>query len=431
MREPGEISYGDLTFQDSHPGVISAIASITGLTPPAVDNCRVLELGCGTGFNLLAMSVSIPGGRFTGIDYSPAHISRANEAATAIGAKNVEFHCLSIDDFESPPGSFDYIVAHGVYSWVPSATRDAILAIIHRCLSPHGLAYISYNTLPGGHLRSLVRDSLRYFPNRREALDLLTHSFIKPDSAYARALRAEWDDARQTPDYYLVHEYLVPDRDALYFHEFVSHAGRHQLQFAGEPRFFANSFAQSETVQSQLENAGADIIQREQYLDWLVGRYFRQTLLCHAGLPSPGTPGPESILDLNIALNAEKTSAVSDEMYLGVIQQLQRAAVVPAHEIEIAGMPSPFVAAVLWSGWRDDLWTVRTDNPAIGPIPCPLASFQAAAGPDCTNRLHRRVRLTSEERELLLTFDANHPAAARLAALALFITPAPATGSAR
>ena len=424
MLEPGEISYGDLTFQDSHPGIISAIATVAGLTPPAVENCRVLELGCGTGFNSLAMSVSIPGGHFTGIDYSPAHIRRANEVATAIGAKNVEFHCISIDDFQSAPGSFDYIVAHGVYSWVPAATRDAILAIVRHSLSPHGLAYISYNTHPGWHLRSLVRDSLRYFPNPRQSLDQLTHSFINPDSAYARALRSEWDDARQQPDYYLAHEYLVPNCDPLYFHEFVSHAGRHQLQFTGEARFFANSFAQTEAVQGQLENAGANLIQHEQHLDWLVGRYFRQTLLRHAGLPLIRTPDPQSILEMNIALNAEKPSAVSDEMYLGVIQQLQRAAVVPAHEIELAGMPSPVVAAVLWSGWRDDLWTVRTDNPAITSIACPLARCQAAAGPDCTNRLHRRVRLTPTERELLLNFDANNPSSARLAALALLITPA-------
>ena len=118
-------------------------------------------------------------------------------------------------------------------------------------------------------------------------------------------------------------------------------------------------------------------------------------------------------------------------MYLGVIQQLQRAAVVPAHEIELAGMPSPVVAAVLWSGWRDDLWTVRTDNPAIPSIACPLARYQAAAGPDCTNRLHRRLRLSPNERELLLNFDANNPSSVGLAALALLITPAPATESAR
>jgi SAM-dependent methyltransferase len=452
MPEPDEISYGDLTFQDSHPGVTSAIASLAGLTPPAVETCRVLELGCGTGFNLLAMSQSIPGGKFTGIDYSPVHISRANEVAGIIGANNVSFHCLSIDNFHAAPGSFDYIIAHGVYSWVPAPIRDAILAIIVRHLSPNGLAYISYNTHPGWHLRSLVRDSLRFFassPSPRQGVDRLTESLVVPDSLYSRVLRAEWADARALPDYYIAHEYLVPDNDPVFFHDFVRHAAAFDLQFAAEARFISNSFAQSEKIQAQLEDGnGGDPIRREQHLDWLVGRYFRQTLLCHAGLPLTRDPDPQGILAMRIAPTAEilerssgnlrvrqalgKELEVTDEAYLQIIRQLEGTGAIPAREIELPGLPGPIVAAVLWSGWRDGLWALRADEPFMThtlserPRACPLARVQAAAGPDCTNRFHRRVCLTAEEQHLLQTLDgsrsigpADKPTLARLAALGL------------
>lgn len=434
MLDPGEISYGDRTFQDSHPGIIAALAHLKGLAPPAVDNCRVLELGCGTGFNLLAMSQSIPGGRFTGVDYSQAHIQRADSVATAIGARNVQFHCLSIDDYHAPANSFDYIIAHGVYSWVPAKTRDAILAIIQRSLSPHGLAYVSYNTHPGWHLRNLVRDGLRYCGSPAK-LDQLTASLINPDSPYARAIRAEWANAREQPDYYLAHEYLVPNCDPLYFHEFVRHAEMHQLQFVAEARFFANSFAQIETTHDQL---GSDPLQREQHLDWLVGRYFRQSVLCHAGLELIADPDPQTILDLNIARTAENPTEITDELFQIVRSQLDKAGVIPAQNLELPGMPAAFLAAVLWSGWRDGLWAIRADTPATtptvsaNPIACPLARLQASAGPSCTNRHHRSVVLTPEEQQLLVTLDGtpnNNQLLPRLAALAFLTPPAPATGS--
>jgi SAM-dependent methyltransferase len=432
MLASGEMSYGDLTFEETHPGNIAAIASLVGLNPPGVEKCRVLELGCGTGFNLLAMGLSLPSGHFTGIDYDPIHIRRANEAAAAIGARNVEFHCLSIADFQREAASFDYVIAHGVYSWVPPAIRDSMLAVIRHSMAPNGIAYISYNTYPGWHLRSPLRDGLRYFADPRQALDDLTGSLINPDSLYARAMTSEWALTRKEPDYYITHEYLVSHSEPFYFHQFAHRAQDDQLQFAAEANFFANSFAQPEEVQTKLEPAGAGLVEREQYLDWLVGRYFRQTLLCHSSLAVETSPDPEALLKLNITLITANPSEATDDMFLEVIRQLEPGAWIPAHHIDLSGMPSEFVAAVLWSGWRDGLWSFRCGAPSAAravstrPIACPLARYQAAAGPTCTNRHHRRVQLNPEERQLIQTLDgtveaADHPSIARLAAASLLI----------
>jgi len=427
MTENGSLCYGDFTFEETHPGNLAAIASLVGLNPPTVESSRVLEIGCGTGFNLLAMSQSLPGAQCTGLDYDPLHINRANEVSTAIGARNADFRCASIADFHAQPDSFDYIIAHGIYSWVPAAIRDCILDVIRQSLAPNGIAYISYNVFPGWHLRGPIGDALRQFPNPRQALDTLTANLISPDSLYARNFQAEWAETSKQPDYYILHEYLVPNSAPTYFHEFAAHTATHNLQFAAEANFFSNSFAQPDDVQSRLEAAGPGLLPREQYLDWLVGRFFRQSLLCHSSLAIE-TPHPESLLALNVVPDPGKCADVADDMFRAVLEQSPA----PASQFDLLGMPQEFVAAVLWSGWREGLWSLRAGPPpppaaiSAKPVACPLARYQAAAGPTVTNRYHRRVQLTPEERELLQTLDggaeaANHPALPRLAASNLLI----------
>lgn len=413
MSASAEVAYGDLTFTETHPTLTSALAALRGLQPPPVETARILELGCGTGFNLLAIAQSLPAARCTGIDYSPVHIQRATATAAAIHATNVEFHTLSIDAFHPPPHSFDYIIAHGVYSWVPPRIREAILALCQHALSPNGIAYISYNTYPGWHLRSLIRDGLRFFahtPNAVRSMDLLNEGLINPKSVYAHALSVEWDDARRQPGYYLAHEYLVPDCQPFFFADFMRDAAAHDLQFLAESRFQTNAFAQPEHIEAHLEPSGPDLIRREQHLDWLAGRYFRQTLLCHAGANLYPEPDQTAVLDLTVIRAAESSE---DLFCQQILDQISPSPSLPASQLEL---PEPFLAPVLWSGWRAGLWDLRTPTAALpcSPTPLPLACIEATDGPVCTNRFHRKITLTPEERELLLTPGAGPPARADL-----------------
>ncbi len=392
MSAPEEVVYGDLTFTDTHPALIAALAALRGLQAPPVENARILELGCGTGFNLLAIAESLPNARCTGIDISSSHIQRASEVATAIGARNVDFHCLSIADYHPPANSFDYIIAHGLYSWVPPAIREAVLSLIRHSLSPNGLAYVSYNTLPGWHVRNIIRDGLRFFshtPSPRRSFDLLSQSLLNPNNIYSQALSAEWADVKQQPNYYLAHEYLVPNCEPFFFTDFTRAATDHQLQFVAEARFFANSFAQNENTLAHLERPGDDLIRREQHLDWLIGRYFRQSLLCHAEVGLFEEPDQTSILERTIALTAESSD---DPFTQQLIDQLTPTTVLPAADLDL---PGPLLVPVLWAGWRAGLWQVRTDSPVLPPgAPLsPLASLQAATGPTYTDPLHRTQKI--------------------------------------
>jgi len=454
-----DLAYGDLTIHDTHPGLMSAIGALAGLNPPEVATARVLELGCGTGFNLLAMSQSTPTGFFVGLDLNAAHIQRARESAAAIGATNVEFHCLSLTDFTAEPASFDYIIAHGVYSWVPGFVRDAIFRVIQRHLSPNGLAYVSYNTLPGWRLRGLVRDSLRFFTDpgesaasqvryARAAVEQLTKVLPNADSIYSRALRDEWNGIRDTPDFYVAHEYLASENTAFFFEEFRQRAAAANLQFAAEARLVSNAFAQSGDIEASLDAVGGDdYIRREQFLDILIGRYFRQTLLCHAGLELDRNMDTYNLLDRNVTATVEvlersrgllrvkqvwdKEAEVTDAAVLAALEHLLERGVhpVPARDLEgpilramgmdgMRGMAGPVVASVLWSGWRNGFWALRTDQPAVSPtVPgfptaCPLARLQAATAAECTSRLHRPVKLTEAEREILQQLTGDKPASA-------------------
>src|SRR5262249_13120699 len=155
-------SYRGHAYIDSHPARLASRAAFYGMTPAPVSRCRVLELGCGVGGNLIPMSVQYPDSEFIGIDLSSRSIEVGRGAAASLALKNITLHHASIMDVTEDYGQFDYIIAHGVYSWVPADVREKILSIFHNNLAPQGVAYVSYNAHPGSHLRDLVRDMMLF-----------------------------------------------------------------------------------------------------------------------------------------------------------------------------------------------------------------------------------------------------------------------------
>jgi SAM-dependent methyltransferase len=157
-----EVPYASDPYPQSHPDQLATVATLFGMAPAPVDRCRVLELGCARGGNLIPLALALPRSRFVGIDSSAHQVVAAREVIAALGLGNIEVSQRSILDVDAGFGSFDYIICHGTYSWVPSEVQDKILAVCARNLAPGGVAYVSYNTYPGWHLRGLVRDLLCY-----------------------------------------------------------------------------------------------------------------------------------------------------------------------------------------------------------------------------------------------------------------------------
>jgi len=288
-----EVPYESLPIAVSHPSRMAAIAHLIGLNPVPIDQCRVLEIGCSAGANLIPMAANFPNSTFVGIDYSAVQIAAGLPTIEALGLKNVTLKNVNVLDINSDFGQFDYIIAHGVYSWVPQAVRDKIMEVCARNLSPRGIAYVSYNTYPGWYMLRSIREMMMYHASKfetpqeragqaRALLEYLGSNTDAERSAYGMMLKDEISRLRTKSDRYLLHEHLESVNEPLYFHEFVEHAARHELQYVGDTQFGTMIVPNlSSFVNDTLRKVTRDRIEMEQYADFLRNGSFRRSLLTH------------------------------------------------------------------------------------------------------------------------------------------------------
>lgn len=327
--EPAATSYDAIpysvhAFPQTRPDRLATLARLFGLNAARPQRCRVLELGCASGGNLIPMALAEPESRFVGIDLSSRQIADGKAVVRELNVANLELKHLSIMDVGVELGGFDYILVHGVYSWVPPEVQRKILAICKANLAPHGVAYVSYNCLPGWHARGAIREMLWYHVARftdpaqrvREArglLAFLAKSAAGQDGFYSGLMRQELAVLHRTPDSYLLHEHLEEYNEPLYFHEFIERAAAHRLQYLGEAQIGAMMASQlgAETEQT-LRKISADLLHMEQYMDFVRNRMFRQTLLCHADVKLEHALRAEAVQDFYIASAAKAVSAQPD-----------------------------------------------------------------------------------------------------------------------
>ncbi len=309
LRSYEETPYPSLCYTQTHPNRLATLSALLGQPAAPVDQCRVLELGCAGGGNLIPMAYALPQSSFVGVDFSPAQIAAAQQLAADLGLTNLTFHAADILQIGPDFGQFDYIIAHGVYSWVPPQVRDKVLAICRANLAPEGIAYVSYNTYPGWHMMGMLREMMLYhirdtadptarMAQARELLAFLRENVASDDpystfSATYRQLLQTYADfvererqQEQRGDQLLLHDELETFNKPVYFHEFVDHAAQHGLQYLVEAelsRVMPTNFP-PETRQKLAALAG-DAIALEQYMDFLRNRTFRQTLLVHGERP--------------------------------------------------------------------------------------------------------------------------------------------------
>ena len=138
-----EVAYPTFPISFTHPDRLATVATHFGMRPAPVERCRVLELGCSNGANLLSMAVTLPESEFVGVDSAGIPIARGKAMVEALGLKNIALRHLDLLEMAPDYGKFDYIIVHGIYSWVPSAVRDQILAICKASMQPQGIAYVS------------------------------------------------------------------------------------------------------------------------------------------------------------------------------------------------------------------------------------------------------------------------------------------------
>ncbi|HFC6369108.1 TPA: methyltransferase regulatory domain-containing protein [Neisseria lactamica] len=305
MAEPSEISdiknsYDDLmyeskAFSQTAINALEARARLMGLQPAPAANAKVLELGCSMGGNIITQALYYPDAEFVGIDLSGRQVAQGNAIIEKMGLENVRLEEKDILTIDESFGKFDYIIVHGIWSWVPDAVKDKIFSICRNNLTEHGIAYISYNVYPGWKRQEQLRE-IMYFAGRdvlEEPLEARTRKGLDALKALAEILENDkgLGGGGKLPAiqkilnhnfYYIAHEYMEAFNDPIYVNGFIEWANRHRLAYIGDTDLHVSfvSWMAEHTRERILALAGDDYIAKEFYSDILSDRQFRRSLLC-------------------------------------------------------------------------------------------------------------------------------------------------------
>ena len=156
------VPYISYPFTNTRPEYLRTVGLLFGADAPPIETARILELGCSSGSNVMRFANSYPKSHTIGIDLSQIEIDHGLEKLQSLGIKNLELKAFNIMDIDDSWGKFDYIICHGVFSWVPEVVREKIIKIANNNLSPNGIAYISYNIKPGWNMGNTIRDMMNF-----------------------------------------------------------------------------------------------------------------------------------------------------------------------------------------------------------------------------------------------------------------------------
>ena len=463
-----ETPYPSLPYAQTHPDRMATIATLLGLQPVPVTRCRVLELGAAAGGNLYPMAYALPDSQFVGIDYSQAQVTEGQRLISHLGLTNITLLKMDIMDIMPEFGQFDYIIAHGIYSWVPAPVRDRVMQVCKQNLAPNGIAYISYNSYPGWHMMAVIRDAMLYHTRNisdqmervteaRALLEFMSAGVPAENSAfgvflqsYTHFLQGELKGATASGNAFLLHDELEEVNDPVYFSQFMNHADQHGLQYLAEADF-ADVFPKGypDETMAKLQMLSHDIIEMEQYLDFLRSKMFRQTLLCHADRtvqrtltlnrairlyassrikPVSETPDIEGV-------SVEKFSNGGEEITLSTDHPVSKTALVHLAEIwpravrisdllniacrKIHAAPDRIeedaqdllgnmLKAYTYSSQLVELHSYHPQlvtAPTERPLASPVARLGAEEGLIATNMWHERAHLTPFSRQVLRLLD--------------------------
>ncbi len=454
------VLYPSYTHPQTHPDRLATLATLNGLQPAPVATSRILELACGQGGNLIPLAVSYPQSHCVGIDLSQRQIELGQQVVDSLGLKNIELRTQSILDFPADSEPFDYIIAHGVYSWVPEQVRSQILQICRDHLAPQGVSIVSYNTFPGWHQRRMIRDMMLFHTKRftepakrieqaKAFLTFMTQA-TGTESAYGRSLHEEFRTLSVSDESYLFHEQLEEVNEPVYFHQFADELAKHELQYLCEVEQSNLRFERYPTQIAEVL-AKMEIIEREQYLDFFSRRTFRQTLMCHREVtvnrnamasqigelrisshipigppekPQDGQPlvlksrdGTEVTIHDPLAkaafveLGAQWPRRIPfDELQTAVRKQISGGSVVMQSQEEFQRntrvlqetLVHAFVLGAVGLYASDPAFTFDVSS---RPVVCPLVRHQAESSEKVTSRLHSTISLDPIARWMVTKLD--------------------------
>lgn len=448
-----------LPIAEAQPEVLELAARARGVWPASAADARVLEIHCGDGANLLPWAERYPRATFVGVDGSPGAIARARDAAGACHLPNVDVRAQDLRSLEAAGESFDYIVAHAVYSWVDAESRDKLLELCGRLLAPRGVAYVSFRTYPGSHVHDMLRAMMRFDARGaqsageqcaagRRFLDFLKHSLVEKHP-YDQLIKGEAAAVAALDDGYLAQDHLAPAFRPVYLREFLAHARQHGLQCigdaAGVPRTRADLGPDPERMLAEIT---ADPWEQEAFRDIVTGRAIRQAILVRSDAPLVRSFDRQTLASMHLECGLRPEQPL--DLRAGVLGRFASPSGVrlstphPLAKAALATLGERWPLYVSWEDlWAESLACVEAagiralatqaesdrlaDNlvqccvqgavrphtqPAsfvgqVGSFPqaSPFARYQAARGEVVTTRRHEPMRLNVFDRQLLPLLD--------------------------
>ena len=300
-----------------------------------IERFHVVELGCGDGTNLITLAFRYQQATFIGIDVCETAINHALNIVDKLGLDNIHFECKDVRNLDSSEvNRSDFVLVHGLYSWVPENTRSAILSFCAENLKPNGLAYISYNAQPGWSTRALVRETLLRSRQVQEAAvedkgyvaiqvaQQLLEDLPSRDYASAVLLVDELERVVHGAPWYVFHEYLAEFNEGFWLRDFVEKARSFGLEYVADAQFCRPEGQVPQSLRDSLAERELDQVEQEEIADLLCNRFFHASILCRADAPRSDLTHREIVDKVHIATSIE---ALSEPFQLdeGVVENFE------------------------------------------------------------------------------------------------------------
>lgn len=316
--------YKSYPFAKSTPLHLRTLGAFFGMNPPEIKTAKVLEIGCASGGNIIPLAVQYPDAHFLGIELSDIQASAGNDFIKKLGLTNISIMNCSLTEVDESFGKYDYIIAHGVYSWVTDDVREKILQICNENLSPSGIAYISYNTLPGWNTLSSIREMALYHAKNfilpeeqinqaKMLLNFISESIKDSETSYAKLMMESVDMLKNKPDYYIAHDFLGIYNKAFYLSDFVDQVKSNSLQYLSDADI-SNMYLPnySDGIAEKLGEIN-ELVRMEQYLDFTINRTFRCSLICHDDVTINREIGPGNMVKFYLMQIVASEKTIKDE----------------------------------------------------------------------------------------------------------------------
>ena len=418
-----EVLYPTTPRKEAHPERLATMAYLMGLETAPLGQCRVLELGCGDGGNLIPIAYDYPDSRFVGVDLAELPLAAGREFSEQLRLRNIEFQQGDLATWSALGREFDYILVHGVYSWVPAAAREGILRICQKHLSAKGVAFISYNALPGCYFRRFIWDMLKFhtrgIEDPPEKVEAAKEFAVKAIDAFENkglpaAIRSELEEVLKRHESVVFHDDLAEINDPFYLEEFTAQAARYGMQYLGD----------ADPVREHglpYDVKTEDRARERQYADFATARRFRETLLCRQGLKLAPRIELDRLLNLWVSSKTEaapeqedgtQTFSLAQELNLSTNHPVAKAVLlaagkawpdmIPARELPLPGADPAADLDCLVRLLMTGALEFRVEAPKVAdvtarPQASALVRAQLAQGRhDVTSQRHCHVNLGDE-----------------------------------